>query len=427
MRYIFNFPDIGEGLEEGTINEWLVQKGQKIQVGDPLVNMETDKVAADIPSPKNGTIVALFGNVGDTILVGSPLVEIEIDEKSENLTNHSTSKISAENINEEGAGVVGTLEVASGNAYLPASSETVIEKKSTSKVKKILSTPVARAYAKDLGIDINNVKGTGPNGRVTKKDILEYSEIDTSINLSNNSTNTSTSDKNRVELIPLTQIRKTIAKNMSESKHNAVHMTVFDEVEISELIRIRNNFKEQYKSKGTKLSFMPFILKAVSMALKKYKNLNAQLDLQNNRIIQNNFVNIGIAVDTDYGLVVPVINDVDKLSIFEIALQVQELAKNAKAKQLNIDDMKNGTFTITNYGAIGGQFAVPVINYPQSAILGIGRLMQKPIVKNNEIIVGNILPLSLSVDHRIVDGGDTARFLNQIMNYIADPINLIME
>jgi pyruvate dehydrogenase E2 component (dihydrolipoamide acetyltransferase) len=283
--------------------------------------------------------------------------------------------------------------------------------------------------AKDLGVDINKVTGTGPAARVTTNDIQNYVQKAKAPS-TNTSTQTTVNQADagpRVEYEPLSTIRKTIAKNMIQSKHNAAHMTVFDEVEVAELIRIREKYKKPFGDKGVKLSYLPFILKGLAVALKHHKSLNSQLDLDNNRTIYKKYYNIGIAVDTEDGLVVPVIRDVDKLSVFEIAQKINEISDKARNRKLSIDDMKDGTFTVTNYGSIGGQFAVPVINYPQAAILGIGRMVEKPVIQGDQIVKGTVLPLSLSVDHRIIDGGEVARFLNRLMGYLADPVSLIME
>lgn len=429
MRYIFNFPDIGEGLDEGTIAEWYVQKGQKIESGQPLVNMETDKVVTDIPSPKSGTIAAIYGKVGETIHVGSPLVEIEIEGVAGAAAQEEALK--TEPIAEEGAGVVGTMEVAGNNAYLPSSNEGLEAKTSTSKAdgkpaKKSLATPVARAMARDLGVDINKITGTGPSGRVTTHDIEKFISKAATAAPAAATAPASPDAGPRIEYEPLSQIRKTIAKNMVQSKHNAAHMTVFDEVEVAELIRIREKFKPLLAKENIKLSYLPFVLKAVAMALKHHKTLNSQMDADNNRMIYKKYYNLGIAVDTEDGLVVPVIRDVDKLSVSEIAARLTEISEKARNRKLTLDDMKDGTFTITNYGSIGGQFAVPVINYPQAAILGVGRMVQKPVIKGDNIVKGNVIPLSLSVDHRIVDGGEVARFLNRVMGYLEEPVSLIM-
>lgn len=427
MRYIFNFPDIGEGLDEGTILEWYVVKGQQIKSGDPLLKMETDKVVTDIPSPKTGTLTMVYGKIGEVINVGNPLVEIEIEGIAGEAAVEEQKKPSFEAVEEEGAGVVGTLEIAGNNAYLPSSNEgAALQEKATEKeIRKILATPVARAYAKEFNIDINKVTGTGPGGRVMKEDIKKYFE--SSKRIEDNAHVVSQLPSDRITYKPLSQIRKTIAKNMTTSKHTAVHMTVHEEVEITELIRVRDKFKKQFADKDIKLSYLPFILKALALSLKKHPSLNAELDLEGNRMVYKNYYNIGIAVDTEDGLVVPVIRDVDQLSITELAVKVMEIAEKGRNRQLSLNDMKDGTFTVTNYGSIGGLFAVPVINYPQAAILGIGRLIEKPIFKGTEVVKGSFFPLSLSVDHRIVDGGETTRFINTFMAYLNEPVLMIID
>lgn len=427
MRYIFKFPDIGEGLEEGTIVEWHVEKGQNVKMGDSLVTMETDKVVTAIPSPKDGIIAAKFGKVGETIHVGSALVEIDIAgiEGEAAITEASKS----EAVEEEGAGVVGTLEVAGNSAVLSASKEGV-ESSSIliEKPAKVLATPVARALAKESGVDINVVKGSGPAGRVTKEDIIRF--ISTSSQMGSSPAQTDLKGKSHqqnIEIEPLSQIRKTIAKNMIQSKHNAAHMTVFEEVEISELERVRKKYKDKFSQEGIKLTYLAFIIKATASSLKKFRALNAEMDMERGNMIYKKYYNIGIAIDTPKGLVVPVIRDADKLSVKDIATEIQTLSDKARDGKLTLDDMKDGTFTITSYGSIGGLFAVPVINYPQAGILGIGRIDKKPVVKGDQVVPGMVLPLSLSVDHRIADGGETARFINSIMYYLEDPVSLIME
>lgn len=365
MRYIFNFPDIGEGLDEGTIIEWYVTKGQEIKAGQSLVKMETDKVVADIPSPKTGTIVARFGNDGDTIHVGTPLVEIEIEGvHGEDAVAEAKAPVKMEPLEEGSAGVVGTIELAGNNAFLPASDEGFsISKTDVKPVFKVLATPVARALAKEFIIDINKVTGTGPGGRITKTDIQNF-------HLNNPSTDKSDSYSQVVSgealtYEPLSQIRKTIARNMINSKLNAAHMTVFEELEISDLMWIKEKYKKVYSEKNVKLTFLPFILKAAVNALKQHRQLNSQMDMDNNRMIYKNYYNIGIAVDTTEGLVVPVIKNADKLTIFQIAQKITELSEKARERKLTLDEMKDGTFTLTNYGSIGGIFGTPVINYPQ--------------------------------------------------------------
>ena len=429
MRYIFKFPDIGEGLEEGIIVEWLVKKGQKIESGDPLVTMETDKVVTDIPSPKSGTLVTLFGKEGETINVGEALVEIEMEGvEGEKAIEEVEKGSDLDAIEEEGAGVVGTLEIAGNKAILSSSKEGIdatTEDTPQSK-KKVRATPVSRALAKDLGIDINKVTGTGPAGRVMKDDILKYTE--TKKISSQQTAETKFDDEVAlVEVEPLTQIRKVIAKNMIRSKHNAAHMTVFEEVEISELDRVRKKFKTKYAEEGIKLTYLAFIIKAVALSLKKFKSLNSEMDMENGNMIYKRYYNIGIAVDTEKGLVVPVIKNADKLGVVEIAKEIQALSEKAREGKLSLAELKDGTFTVTSYGSVGGLFAVPVINFPQAGILGVGRISKQPVVKDDKLDIGLILPLSLSVDHRIADGAESSRFVNSIMAYLAEPVSLIFE
>jgi pyruvate dehydrogenase E2 component (dihydrolipoamide acetyltransferase) len=430
MRYFFNFPDIGEGLEEGTILEWYVKVGQTIKAGQALVNMETDKIVTDIPSPKAGTIVTIFGSIGETIHVGSPLVEIEtegvaLEEKKVAIV---AEPLKTEAI-EEGAAVVGTMELAGSSAALPASNEGSLPSESKIEItRKALATPLARAMARELRIDINNISGTGPSGRVTKEDIQNFNPTRRSVEIVENAesfTQPASADLTTYE--PLSQIRKAIAKNMLNSKQKTAHMTLFEEVEISELMRIREKLKHEFSDKNIKLTYLPFIVKATVHALKKHRSLNSQIDLEHDQMIYKNRYNIAIAVDTPEGLVVPVIKNADKLSIVQIAQKITELSDKARDRKLTLDDMREGTFTLTNYGSIGGIFATPVINYPQAGILGIGRILKKPVVKDDQIIIGNVLPLSLSVDHRIVDGGDASRFINRIVEYLSDPVILMME
>jgi pyruvate dehydrogenase E2 component (dihydrolipoamide acetyltransferase) len=278
--------------------------------------------------------------------------------------------------------------------------------------------------AKERGIDINKVPGSGPSGRVKSEDILNFNADGPKSVPAKKETTTAAED---VTYLPLTQIRKTIARNMLHSKHNAAHVSVFEEVEISQLMQVRSKYKQKFAEKGVKLTYLPFIVKAVAMALKKHPQLNSQIDTENNRIIIRNRCHIGFAVDAPDGLVVPVIRDADRQSIFRIAQQIGELADKARRRKLTLDEMKEGSFSVTSFGSFGGIYATPVLNYPQAGILGIGRILKTPIVRDDEIVIGNIMPLSLTVDHRIVDGGESTRFIYQVMEYLTDPISFLME
>ena len=426
MRYIFKFPDIGEGLTEGIIIEWYVDKGTAVKVGQPLVKMETDKVVTDIPSPREGVIAARYGKVGETIHVGETLVEIEIAGEAA----AEAPATQPEQVEEKGAGVVGTIEVASGNALLPASEEGTEPKPvaASAERSKVLATPVARAMAREMNIDINQVTGTGPAGRVMKSDIQNFHAPAAAYTaVAAKAPAAQAVPGELIEIRPMTQIRKSIARNMLRSKQSTAHMTLFEEPEVSRLVEARARYKEEYKKEDLSLTYLPFIIKAVVAALKRHPELNSEMDFDKGNIIYKNYYNIGIAVSTEDGLVVPVIRDADKLSIRELSRAVAEIAVKARDRKLTLDDMKDGTFTITNYGALGGWFGVPVINYPQVGILGIGRINQQPVVADGEIKVGNVMPLSLSVDHRMVDGAEATEFLNDVAAGVSDPLALIMR
>lgn len=406
----FKFADIGEGIHEGTILKWLVKEGDEVKDGDTLCLVETDKVNAEIPSPVNGKIIKLMAEVGDNIEVGDVLVKI--DDGSADTDSTKTE--------EESAGVIGEIEVSSeviASSYEQESSK-------TETIGKVLATPVARKLAKDLGVDITQVKGTGIQGRVMKEDIYHAKEV------------TSTKPQfdapkleftEAVERVKVSKLRKTIAKNMVLAKSIIPHTTSMDEFDVTDLVKFRKEYKEMARANNIHLTYLPFIIKAVVLTLKEYRILNSSYDQENEEIIYKNYYNIGIAVDTDDGLIVPVIKNADKLGIFEIAKELKEITTTARERTIALDKLQNGTFTITNYGAGGSSFGVPIIRYPEVAILGIGLITKKPVVLDEEIVIRDLLPVSLSYDHRIVDGGDAGRFLTRLKAYLQDPMLLLLS
>lgn len=431
MRYIFKFPDIGEGLTEGRIVEWRVKPGQEVKAGDPLVTMETDKVVTDIPSPKQGVVVKLYGEPGEVIHVGQALVEFDLvgaaDVSAAATTGINPSAKQAADSQSANAGVVGTLEVAGDDAIMHAGDEARLHTNTLDKQIRVLATPLVKAIAKDKGINLADVAGTGPGGRVMKEDLTVYVQMRNNVHREEVSASKMIPKENKVQIVPLSQMRKAIARNMLRSKEKAAHLTIYDEVEVSVLNRIRKEYKDLYAQQDVKLTFLPFIVKAVCLALKAHPALNAEIDLEQGNMTYKQYYNIGIAMDTPKGLVVPVIKHADAMSIKDIATAIQNYTVLAEAEKLTLSDMSDGTFTITNYGSVGGKFGTPIINYPQSAILGIGKISKQPVVKDDAITVGLVLPLSLSVDHCVVDGAESTRFLNQVMLYLNDPIRLMME
>lgn len=436
MKFEFRFPDIGEGLDEGVIMKWLVNVGDEIKEGDSVVEVETDKVTAEIPSPKTGKILELKAKKGDTIHVGNVFIVIEVegaesattDEKPEDVVTELPEK--QEVVEEETAGVVGEV-IASSEVIAPSTEEhhTAPPSKQT---EKVLATPVARQMAKDLGVDIGTVKGTGPNGRVMKDDIQKAKDIKVEKPTEVKEPTkeliepVSIADE-RYERIPLSKIRQTIAQRMTQSRFTIPHTTAMDEIDITKLDIFRSKYKDVLKEEDVHLTYLPFIIKAVIVALKKYPEFNSELDEEKQELILKHFYNIGIATDTDRGLMVPVVKDIDRLSIVDIAKAVERVTTKAKDNKISLNELKGGTFTITNYGSIGGHFGIPIINYPESAILGLGRVVKKPIVRDDEIVIAKVLPLSLSYDHRTIDGASGSRFLNLLKELLSDPDMLLLK
>jgi len=427
MKFEFKFPDIGEGIADGTLMKWLVNKGDSINEGDSVAEVETDKVTTEIPSPKTGKVLELKFKEGDTINVGHVFITIEV-KGTENLTKPIESE--TEVVEEETAGVVG--EVIASSEIIPPSTEEVSVSTKPTKGRKVLATPVARKLAKDLGIDINTIVGTGPNGRVMKEDIQRAKEEVTQ-SLQDIKEPTPTKIPSTIitqeneERIPLTKIRKTISERMTQSKFTIPHTTAMDEIDITNLDEFRRKYKDLLIEEDVKLTYLPFIIKAVIVALKKYPQFNASLDEVNEELVLKYYYNIGIATDTNRGLMVPVVKNADKLSIVELSKAIVEVSTRAKENKSQLHELRGGTFSVTNYGSIGGLFSTPIINYPESAILGLGRVVQKPIVKDDEIVIAKVLPVSLSYDHRIIDGASGAHFINLLKELLSDPGILLLR
>ena len=431
MKFEYIFPDVGEGIAEGVLIKWLVEEGDSIKEGDSVAEVETDKVTTEIPSARTGKVLELKFNKGDTIKVGEVFIVIgtgEVDKEEDIKVDEEDIKQEREEKEElleeeETAGVVGEV-IASSEEIPPSTEGQVADSKSS--MKKALATPVARKMAKDLGIDINTIEGTGPNGRVMKEDIKNASDSDKAPKPEEKKSQATSSEEN-VERIPLTSIRKTIAARMSESRFTIPHTTAMDEIDVTELDTFRKKYKELLQDEGVSLTYLPFIVKAIIKGLKAYPEFNSELDEENQKLILKHYYHIGIATDTDRGLMVPVIRDADKLSIVELAKAIEDITNRAKENKIELHELRGSTFSITNYGSIGGHFGIPIINYPEAGILGLGRIVEKPIVEDGEIVIKKILPLSLSYDHRTIDGASGARLLNTIRDLLSDPQMLLLK
>lgn len=426
----FRFADIGEGIHEGKILQWMVKEGDEVKDGDTLFTVETDKVNAEIPSPADGKINKIMAEEGDIINVGDIVVKID-----DGNNNEKPSKdLNVEPVNEgdeDPSGVVGELMVSS--EVIESSSEAKIKEEDNK--RKVLATPVARKLARDLNIDINTIKGTGPVGRVMKEDIYREEEKrnekeSKAEKMVSNSVKVDVPEikvSGEVERVPLTMLRKTIAKNMVLSKTVIPHAVAIEEIDVSNLVKFRKKNKEMAKENGAHLTYMPFIIKALVMTLKEFPEFNSSFDEEKEEIVLKKYYNIGIATDTPDGLMVPVIKDADKKGILELAKEILELSEKARNRTISLDKLQNGTMSITNFGAVGTMAGIPVIKHPEVAILGIGKITKKPVVEDDEIVIRDILTVTLSIDHRVIDGGDSGRFLNKLKEYLRDPMLLVLS
>jgi pyruvate dehydrogenase E2 component (dihydrolipoamide acetyltransferase) len=432
----FKFADIGEGIHEGVILKWEFKVGDTINEGDTLVVVETDKVNAEIPSPVTGVIKKLGPDEGKEIHVGETLAVIDDgtgEENVEKADEESADKAEqvGETKEEKGASVIGEIEVS--NDEIAASNEDEEEEEVVQ--KRVLATPVARKLAKDLGVDIKTIKGSGANGRVMKDDIYKAAEKTKSETSEKSSSSQGIElnvqmpnfDEGRTRREKISKLRQTIAKNMSISKTVIPHTTVMDEVIVEDLVQFRKAQKELAKDKNVHLTYMPFIIKALTKTLEEYPVFNASFDHETNEIVYKNYMNIGVAVDTPDGLIVPNIKDADQKGIFALANELSELKEKAGNKKITLPDLADGTISVTNYGVFDSTFGAPVIKHPEVAIIGVGRIGKKPVAENDEVVIKHVLPLSLSIDHRVIDGGDAGRFLRTFKHYLTNPMLLLLS
>ncbi len=424
MAFEFKFPDIGEGLTEGEIVRWLVKEGDGIKEGQPLVEVETDKALAEIPSPRTGVILKIMAKEKEVVKVGQVIVVI--GEKGEAVAAPPPRPFAA-SPKPKSVGVVGELEEAPEEAA-PAAAK-VSPMKPVLVSEHAVATPAVRALARELGIDINKVQGTGSEGRVLEKDVRQLAEgkAKPAEEVKKPAKVKKYDLYGYVERIPLRGVRRSIAKAMVKSKYTAPHVSAMDEADVTELWQIREKEKKVAESKGIKLTILPFVIKAVIAGLTEHPYLNATLDDDSEEIILKKYFNIGLATDTPEGLMVPVVKLAKEKSIFDLAQESAQLAEKARNRTIDLADLKGGTFTITNYGAVRGIYGTPIINHPEVAILGIGRIHEKPVVRDEKVVIRRILPLSLSFDHRVVDGAEAARFLQTVIARLEDPDLILLE
>ena len=441
-----------EGVESADIAEVYIHEGDVIEKDQAICQVETGKATLDVPAPQGGKVVKIHIKAGQSIPVGATLISLEAaggaaakPEKPAAPPKKEAPPQAAPKPREEDKPVA-----AKPQAKQEAPAETVSPKTAPAPVQpqKLTPAPVAaqpkattetedgtvaagpavRRFAREVGVDLRGVSGTGEGGRITRDDVLrvvrEHSQGNGTKTKAAPSGQTDQWGQVHIERLP--KIRKTIAAKMHESWSTVPRVTNFDDADITELERIRVSSKDDYAKKGIKLTTLPFVIKAVASALKEHPTINAAIDLENDQVIYKQYVNIGIAIDSERGLVVPSLRNANDLSIPEIARGVQELAENVRSGSFSVADLQGSTFTISNLGAIGGTYSTPIINTPEVAILLVGRSRQLPVAIDGKVEVRLMMPLSLSYDHRLVDGATAARFLNDVIGYLKAPSRLLL-
>ncbi len=405
MKLDVKIPELGESISEATIGTWLKQDGDAVEMDEIICEIESEKATVELPA-ENAGIISILISEGETVAIGSIIAAIETNGVTDVNINYESAKAEPENSEQA---VNGLLK------------EQITEKTGTSSKTKI--TPVAQNILKSSGIDAENIPGTGAEGRITKQDVLAVIDAQRS-------------DKQQQQIIPtarrterrekMTTLRRTISRRLLEAKNNTAMLTTINEVDMSAIKELRVRYKEPFKEKhGIGLGFMSFFAKAVSLALQEFPVINASIDKED--IVYHDFHDIGIAVSTDRGLVVPVVRDVQNLSMADIEKEIDQLASKARDNKLSIDEMTGGTFSITNGGVFGSLISTPLINIPQSAILGMHTIQDRPVVRDGEIVIRPMMYIALSYDHRLIDGKESVSFVMRLKEILEDPVRLLLD
>ncbi|MHB9287253.1 dihydrolipoamide acetyltransferase family protein [Halobacteriales archaeon Cl-PHB] len=528
----YELPDVGEGVAEGEIVAWHVEPGDEISEDEVLAEVETDKAVVDLPAPTDGVIRELHAEVGDMVPVGSVVVTIDVEGEvpEEAVEGDTATEEAATDGTEAGA--------AEAEAAEPADAETeAAEADVSADGQRVFAPPNVRRLARELGVNVGQVGGSGPGGRVTEMDVREAAgaggsddetveeaidEVADEPEVGGESGPDSASsgagqaesvpavesdesaDRDRTLAAPATRktaqeagvdldavptektrdgkafvepedvqayaeaqqaaqradaaavsagaggadaagrgpqptegqretrepytgVRRTIGKKMEESAYTAPHVTHHDTAVVDSLVEARESLKPRAEEQGIRLTYMPFVLKAVAAGLKEYPALNTSLDEENEEVVYKHYYDVGVATATDAGLMVPVVENVDGKSLLQLASDINEVTQKARNRSISREELTGSTFSVTNFGAIGGEYATPIINYPETGILGLGALDQRPVVEDGEVVARHTLPLSLSIDHRVIDGAEAARFANTVIEYLETPSLLLLE
>ena len=497
MAFEFKFPDVGEGITEGELLSWKVAEGDAVVEDDTLAEVETDKAVVEIPSPRTGKILKLHAEEGELIEVGQVIVSIEEGEaageparaeappeaapaaKEPAQASGQARPAAAEEVTppsppapeptsappseperpaekaaepadgEEEAeefytgSVVGQLEEAPDEEEPPAKAVRAEPAEEPQGEGGVLAMPSIRQLAKEMGVDLRKVRGTGPQGRILRQDVEDHAEAAAYGRETVQAPSVQPQEMEQaeswmggdlkqdehgvVERVAFKGVRRTMAHRMAESLAKQAQVTTTDEADVSILKRIREKERTLAAERGVRLTYLAFVIKACAAALQRFPRVNAVLAPDCDEFVLKRYYNIGLAIDTKAGLMVPNIKNADRKSIFKIAEEIIDLVERARDRKLDLAALNGGTFTISNYGAIGGINATPATNYPEVAILGMGRVREMPVVIDGEIKIRHMLPLSLTFDHQLIDGAEASRFLNLVIGFLEDPDRLLLE
>lgn len=498
MTREFKLPDVGEGVAEGEIVSWLVEDGETVEEDQPVAEVETDKAVVEVPSPVDGTVAERRAEEGEIVPVGDVIIVFEVEgEEREREDGEETASAQETATTEAG----GEGEEADGASTTSQESG------------RVFAAPSARRLAREFGVDISAVDGSGPGGRISASDVRAHADetekesaetraetetentAEPAIQRAGGSTepmaaghsadrsrtlaapatrkladereidiNSVPTDEKRdgqpfvtpeqvrsyaerqqaaqaddaravqaaepgpsEERIPYRGIRRTIGQQMEHSKYTAPHVTHHDEIDVTDLVETRSELKEVAEEQGVSLTYMPFVMKAVVAGLKEFPYLNSSLDESAEEIVLKNYYNLGVAVATDAGLMVPVIENIDRKGLLQLSSEMNERVTKARERSITREEMQGGTFTITNFGAVGGEYATPIINHPETAILGLGEIKDKPRVVDGEVVPRKVMTLSLSIDHRVIDGAIAGQFTNTVKRYLNNPSLLLLD
>jgi len=437
MAFNFYMPDIGEGVVEGEIVAWRVKEGDRVKLDQPIVEVMTDKATVELPSPRAGTIAKINYQDGQICPVGQILVVIDDDGAAAVVKPEvrpaaaPAAPVAAAPVSGSAAGAAVAIQVVDATASRP----------------RVLATPATRRLARQLGVELDRVHPTGKHGRVTTDDVRGHRSNGGSPASSANGgapapaptgaapaarpptayAPIAIASTGNEERVPLRGMRKKIAESMARSVHTAAHFTYVEEVDMTELVLVRERAKSRATERGAKLTYLPFIVKAVVSGLKKWPQLNASLDEATQEIVRKKYYHIGIAAQSPHGLAVSVVRDADRRSILDLAREIDRLGEAVRTGTATRDDLTGSTFTISSLGKLGGVLATPIINFPEVAIIGVHKIEERPAVRGGQIVARHLMNLSISVDHRLADGWDGAMFLQDVKTLLEDPTTMFME